>query len=219
MGSCAFAREVGSRAALEQQFACDKFLSLETIKPDEALYQQWGNRRGRSKDFRPTFAWSIIICIILHSWSNHRERRMATLHRPPAGIRWDQPADLSNKSVARRLSLSAIKAFLKIVELWELRDADARQLLGGMSNGAFYELKKKGSRTLDQDRLTRISLLTGIFKALNILYRKKLADRWIQLLNTNPMFGGETPLAYMIKGGMPAMVRVRQLLDARRGGR
>jgi hypothetical protein len=32
------------------------------------------------------------------------------------------------------------------------------------------------------------------------------------------MFGGETPLAYMVKGGVPAMLRVRQLLDARRGG-
>jgi hypothetical protein len=32
------------------------------------------------------------------------------------------------------------------------------------------------------------------------------------------MFKGEPPLAYMIKGGVPAFVRVRQLLDARRGG-
>ncbi|PYU19642.1 MAG: hypothetical protein DMG32_24070 [Acidobacteria bacterium] len=87
-----------------------------------------------------------------------------------------------------------------------------------MSNGSYYELKKRGSRALDQDRLTRISLLTGIFKALNILYSKKLADRWVQIPNTNPMFGGETPLTYMIRGGMPAMLRVRQLLDARRGG-
>jgi Protein of unknown function (DUF2384) len=91
-------------------------------------------------------------------------------------------------------------------------------LLGGISNGAYYELKKRGSRILDQDRLTRISLLTGIFKALNILYSKKLADRWIRLPNTNPMFGGETPLTYMVRGGLPAMLRVRQLLDARRGG-
>ena len=72
---------------------------------------------------------------------------------------------------------------------------------------------------LDQDRLTRISLLTGIFKGLNILYSKKLADRWIQLPNENPMFEGETPLKYMTKGGLPAMLRVRQLLDSRRGGR
>jgi hypothetical protein len=92
-------------------------------------------------------------------------------------------------------------------------------LLGGISNGAYYELKKAGARVLDQDRLTRISLLTGVFKALNILYSKKLADRWVALPNTNPMFGGETPLAYMIKGGVPAVLRVRQLLDARRGGR
>jgi hypothetical protein len=143
---------------------------------------------------------------------------MATLNRPLAGLGWDEPADLSNKDIARRLSPSAVKGFLKIAVLWELQDKDTRQLLGGMSNGAFYELKKKGSRTLDQDRLTRISLLTGIFKALNILYRKKLADRWVQLPNSNPMFSGEMPLAYMIKGGVPAMLRVRQLLDARRGG-
>jgi hypothetical protein len=88
-----------------------------------------------------------------------------------------------------------------------------------MSNGAFYELKRRARGTLDQDRLTRISILTGVFKALNILYGKKLADRWIQLPNDNPMFAGESPLSYMIKGGQPAMMRVRQLLDARRGGR
>jgi hypothetical protein len=144
---------------------------------------------------------------------------MATVNRPLTGLGWDQLADLSNKEVAKRLSPSAVKGFLKIAALWELRDEDARQLLGGMSNGGFYELKKTGSRSLDQDRLTRISLLTGIFKALSILYRQKLADRWVHLPNANPMFGGETPLVCMIKGGMPAMLRVRQLLDARRGGR
>src|SRR5713226_4811056 len=147
------------------------------------------------------------------------EDRMATLNRLAAGVSWEKPADLSNKETLKRLSPSAVKAFFKIRELWELRDEHARQLLGGMSNGAFYNLKRKAPGTLDQDRLTRISILTGIFKGLNILYGKKLADRWIQLPNENPMFGGETPLTYMIKGGLPAMLRVRQLLDSRRGGR
>ena len=103
--------------------------------------------------------------------------------------------------------------------LWQLRDEDARALLGGISNGAYYSLKRRPSKTFDQDKLTRISLLLGIFKALNILYSKKLADAWVQLPNSNPMFGGEPPLASMIKGGVPAMIRVRQLVDARRGGR
>jgi Protein of unknown function (DUF2384) len=144
---------------------------------------------------------------------------MATLDRLSAGAIWEKPADLSSKDVQRRLGPPSARAFFKIRDLWELRDEDARLLLGGMSNGAFYELKRKAQGSLDQDRLTRISLLTGIFKALNILYSKKLADRWVQMPNENPMFEGDTPIAYMIKGGQPAMLRVRQLLDARRGGR
>jgi Protein of unknown function (DUF2384) len=137
-----------------------------------------------------------------------------------------KPADLSSREVQDRLGPAAARAFFKMCELWNVRDEDARGLLGGISNGAFYEMKSEAKRDakrkprlrLDQDRLTRISILTGIFKALNVLYGKKLADRWMQLANTNPMFAGATPLDYMIKGGQPAMMRVRQLLDSRRGG-
>ncbi|MGA8383776.1 MAG: antitoxin Xre/MbcA/ParS toxin-binding domain-containing protein, partial [Candidatus Cybelea sp.] len=58
----------------------------------------------------------------------------------------------------------------------------------------------------------------GIFKALNILHSKALADRWIGLPNTSPIFRGIAPLEYMIRGGIPAFAAVRRLLDARRGG-
>lgn len=129
-----------------------------------------------------------------------------------------KPADLSSREVQERLGPAAVRAFFKMCELWDVRDEDARGLLGGISNGAFYELKRNPKARLDQDRLMRTSILTGIFKALNVLYGKKLADRWVQLANTNPMFAGATPLDYMIKGGQPAMMRVRQLLDSRRGG-
>jgi hypothetical protein len=80
-------------------------------------------------------------------------------------------------------------------------------------------MKKKPDRTLDADALTRTSYLVGIFKALNIFYSEKLADAWVLRPNTNRIFGGQTPLAFMIKGGLPAMQIVRRLLDARRGGR
>jgi hypothetical protein len=40
----------------------------------------------------------------------------------------------------------------------------------------------------------------------------------VQLGNRNPIFGGQTPLTYMIRGGLPAMQTVRRLLDARRAG-
>jgi hypothetical protein len=144
---------------------------------------------------------------------------MATPDAQIAGIALDRPVDLSNRKVQEKLSSSALLAFFRLTDLWNLRDQDARGLLGGISNGAYYSLKRRPAKTLDQDKLTRISLLLGIFKALNILYSKKLADAWVQLPNRNPMFGGESPLLSMIKGGVPAMIRVRQLVDARRGGR
>lgn len=126
--------------------------------------------------------------------------------------------DLTSKSERERLSASAVRAFFNIVDRWSIRDEDARVLLGGISNGPFYEMKKNPDRVLDTDRLLRISYLIGIFKALNILYSKKLADAWMRLPNSNRIFAGQTPLAYMMKGGLPAIQMVRRLLDGRRGG-
>lgn len=127
-------------------------------------------------------------------------------------------ADLTKKEERERLSPAALKAFFKIVETWKVRDEDARILLGGLSNGPYYKWRKEPDRTLDADVLTRISYLIGIFKALNILYGETLADEWVRLPNRNPIFGGKTPLAYMMSGGVPALQTVRRLLNARRGG-
>jgi len=138
-------------------------------------------------------------------------------HAP--GYAFDVSANLSDAKTRARLSETAIKGFLRIMDHWDIKDPDARRLLGGISSGSYYAWKKQpASRTLDQDTLTRISLLIGIFKALNILYSKALADAWIALPNRNTMFRGATPVAYMIQHGLPGMVFVRQLLDARRGG-
>ncbi|HEX9163007.1 MAG TPA: antitoxin Xre/MbcA/ParS toxin-binding domain-containing protein [Thermoanaerobaculia bacterium] len=126
--------------------------------------------------------------------------------------------DLTSRSERERLSPSAVRAFFNIIARWDIRDDDAKVLLGGMSNGPYYEMKKNPARLLDADRLLRISYLIGIFKALNVLYSKKLADAWVRLPNNNRIFAGETPLAYMMKGGLLAMQTVRRLLDARRGG-
>ena len=72
---------------------------------------------------------------------------------------------------------------------------------------------------LAYDTLTRISLLLGIYKALHILYpQAELADQWIRLRNSNPMFASKAPLDFMIDGGIDGLYQVRRLLDARRGG-
>lgn len=126
--------------------------------------------------------------------------------------------DLNSKAERERLSRSALAGFFRIVERWKIRDEDARELLGGLSSSAYYEWKKNPDRILEVDRMTRISYLVGIYKALHILYGDKLADEWVKLANSNAIFSGRTPLAYMMAGGLLAMQSVRKLLDARRGG-
>jgi hypothetical protein len=126
--------------------------------------------------------------------------------------------DLTARAERERLSASALKAFFNIAGRWQMRDEDARALLGGVSNGPYYQMKKNPDRVLDADTLLRISYLVGIFKALHILHSEPLADEWVRLPNANRIFAGKSPLAYMRAGGLPAIEIVRRLLDARRGG-
>ena len=129
-----------------------------------------------------------------------------------------RPPDLSDASVRERLSPAAIHAFFAVMRRWKIGDGDVRALLGNITREDYDKLRNQPRRTLDADILTRISYLVGIYKALNILYSDSLADEWIRLPNHNPLFNGEIPLAYMIKGRLPAMQTVRRLLDAVREG-
>ncbi|HYL26260.1 MAG TPA: MbcA/ParS/Xre antitoxin family protein [Candidatus Nitrosotalea sp.] len=143
---------------------------------------------------------------------------MTVLAYPETRYAAPELVDITSREECARLGPSALKAFFNIVKLWQLRDEDAMRLLGGMASSTYYAMKKSPRRALDPDTMLRISYLVGIFKALNILHGKALADRWVTLPNRNPIFRGSAPLEYMIRGGIPAIQLVRRLLDARRGG-
>lgn len=143
----------------------------------------------------------------------HPLRRYPSTRHEPRPV-----VDLTSRAARDRLSPAALKAFFNTMTRWKVRDEDARALLGGVTNGPYYEMKRNPDRTLDADRLTRVSYVIGIFKALGLLHSEALADAWVQRPNSNPLFGGLTPLEYMIRGGLPAMQNVRRLLDARRAG-
>lgn len=138
---------------------------------------------------------------------------------PDLGLDLRKLPDLADPATRSRLSPPAIAAFFAIVDKWHLRNEDAMTLLGGTSNGRFYELKKNRKGLLSQDELTRVSLLIGIFKALNILFNPRLANQWTSRPNSNPMFNGAPPLQFLARAGVPGMIGVRRLLDSRRGGR
>ena len=140
------------------------------------------------------------------------------LHYPATRYQVDEPTDLATAAARQRLSPPALKAFFALMARWKVRDDDARALLGGVTNGPFYEMKRQPDRVLEVDRLTRLSYLIGIFKALHILHGRALADEWVHLPNRHPIFSGQPPLAVMVQGGLPALQLVRRLLDARRAG-
>ncbi len=138
---------------------------------------------------------------------------------PDLGLDLRKLPDLADSATRGRLSTPAIAAFFAIVDKWQIRNEDAMSLLGGASHGRYFELKKNRKGLLSQDELTRISLLIGIFKALNILFSQRLANQWPSRPNSNPMFGDAPPLQFLTRGGVPGMIGVRRLLDSRRGGR
>jgi uncharacterized protein (DUF2384 family) len=139
---------------------------------------------------------------------------------PDLGLDLRKLPDFTDAATRNRLSPAAVTAFFKIVEAWQLKKEDAMLLLGGISNGRYYELKRNPKRAaLTQDELTRVSLLIGIFKALNILFSQKLANAWVSRPNHNALFQDAPPLGFLTRGGMLSLVAVRRLLDSRRGGR
>ncbi len=131
------------------------------------------------------------------------------------GYSFDKLPDLSDAGERERLSPSALKAFVNIAEKWRLSEAQARGLLGGVASSTFYEWKTNSkTKRLNQDTLTRISLVVGIYKALNIYFGKPWADRWVTLENRGPLFSGAAPIHYMLRFGQPGMMEVRRMLNS-----
>lgn len=120
--------------------------------------------------------------------------------------------------VRQRMSRPAIRSLLNIASRWELSVTEQRALLGWPAPSTFHKYKAGQVGTLSYDMLVRISLVLGIYKALHILYPDpQLADRWVKLPNSNPLFGGRPALTMMTEGGVDGLLRVRRLLDGRRG--
>lgn len=129
------------------------------------------------------------------------------------------PAAIRPEPEARkRLSGPALRAFFRIAAAWRLSVLEQRALLGWPPSSTFHKYKSGSPGTLSFDTLTRLSLVLGIYKALQLLYPEPaLADAWVRLPNTNVMFGGRPPLDLLVGNGIDGLYRVRRLLDGRRG--
>ena len=111
---------------------------------------------------------------------------------------------------------AAKRAFFRIMQAWNVGDAEARVLLGAPSRSTFYNYKRGEGGALNADTLERISYVLGIYKALKLLFpNPQQADGWMR--RTNQAFGGRTALDHALGGKVVDLAGVRGYLDAVRG--
>ena len=109
-----------------------------------------------------------------------------------------------------------MESFLTLADGWELTTDDQIKLLGSPGRSTFFKWKKTGG-SLPNDTIERISHLLNIYKCLQILIPNPTsADTWIK--KPNDFFGGDSALDVMLQGTVVDIYKVRQYLDAQRGG-
>ncbi|MFM0322255.1 MbcA/ParS/Xre antitoxin family protein [Caballeronia glebae] len=139
----------------------------------------------------------------------------ARAEHTPAGRPVPRPALDSSD-----LSAAGLRAFFNISRDWELSAEEQITLLGSPGRSTYFKWKQDPeSARLARDTLERLSLILGIYKALQILLPDpKAADTWIRRPNAAPPFGGRPALDRLLAGNISDLVAVRQYLDAMRGG-
>ncbi len=125
---------------------------------------------------------------------------------------------------SERMVLAGLRAALRIFAAWRIEDAAASTLLGGVGLSTLRRWRRDLDAGRDvkidvrRDLTDRLSLILGIYKALQILFPSTAqADGWVRKANSNPIFGSRSALDVMLDGGMDDLYRVRRFLDAQRG--
>ena len=117
-----------------------------------------------------------------------------------------------------RVASVAVKAYARVVAAWKLRNKEAADLIAVAPRTWSRMKSPQWSGQMSQDQLMRVSAITGLYKALHLYFSDDLADKWVSLDNTGPLFAGKTPTEKMIEGGLPAIMETRDYVDALRGG-
>ncbi len=107
-----------------------------------------------------------------------------------------------------------LRAIPKLFACWELTEQQSYEILGishemwaKIQAGQFEEL-------LTEDQTLRAGALMGIHVALRMIFPKPGCYNWLLRPNSAALFGDQPAIKVMIEGGLPAITRVRQYLEA-----
>jgi hypothetical protein len=125
------------------------------------------------------------------------------------------PVDLADSETRRRLTPAAARLAVRLADLWGLTDVEMTALLGDVSADTWRKmLAGEFDGTLSEESLFRAGILLKIFGALNTLFVNDLRNTWLRMPNSGPPFGGRSPAATMVEGGLPSITEVLQHLES-----
>ena len=126
------------------------------------------------------------------------------------------PSSAPDKGAGAFRIPAVMDTFSRLAEDWELSTDEQITLLGSPGRSTFFKWKKSGGN-LPHDTVERISHLLGIYKSLQvILPDPEMADAWVKKPNT--FFSDRSALEVMLDGQVIDIYKVREYLDAQRGG-
>jgi len=112
-----------------------------------------------------------------------------------------------------------LRTFFNVARRWGLDTQQEQVLLGSPARSTFFRWKRGEIGIVPHDLIERLSYLLGIYKALQVLLPvADRADAWLARANSAALFKGQRPLDHMLGGQVVDLYRVRQYLDAERGG-
>lgn len=109
-----------------------------------------------------------------------------------------------------------VRTTVNLFKVWNLSDAEACTLLGGMSSRTWARWKDGNIGRIDRDLRMRMAHLMGIHKGLRYLF-KDPARGYAWIRKPNSVFGGQSALDLMLRGEMSDLSELREWIDAERG--
>jgi hypothetical protein len=116
------------------------------------------------------------------------------------------------------LAAPGLRTFFRIAEAWSLDEQEQMHVLGTSGLTNLRAWRQGGLSGFNEETLERISLVFGIFKAINMLLPDATcADAWMRAPNKAPLLHGQTAVAFIVGGDLERLRALRAYLDAEVG--